>query len=218
MRLKTGLIASGIIIAAMCALSVWAWSTLPADAQIPIHWDIYGQPDRYAGKAVALLFIPILTTGIAILLAILPKIEPRREHLARSSDAYTLLWISLVLFMALIHTATVLTALGRPINFTSVIVAGAGLLFIVIGGMLWRIRSNFFVGIRTPWTLSSELAWQKTQRLGGWMFIVLGVLLVLLSPLASGYVNFIILIVGVLSIGITTAVYSFLVWKSEQTR
>jgi len=141
----------GIVITlSMLAVSAYAWFQLPAGAQIPAHWNAAGEVDRYAGKIEGLLFLPAISVGLFLLLALIPKIEPRKLNMQQSAKAYTAVAVIAGLIMMLIHVMTVATALGFKVAFAAVLTAAVGLLFIVMGNVMGKIRSNFMFGVRTP--------------------------------------------------------------------
>jgi uncharacterized membrane protein len=218
MPLRAPLIWSAVVIGAMLALSAWAWMVLPADAALAVHWGMSGSPDRFGGKAEALLLTPVIAIALAGLLAILPALEPRREHLLASAGPYNTIWISLMVFMGAVHTAIVLAALGVPVGVGTVVPAGVGFLFIVVGLQFRRLRSTFFVGIRTPWTLSSERSWEVTHRLGAWLFVGLGLLVVLAALLGPPEALVWSILGGVIAVVIVLAVVSYVAWRDDPNK
>jgi len=197
------------------AVCAWAWLQVPTGKPLPVHWNIHGEVDRYSGKFEALLLMPLIALGIQALLIVIPLLEPRRLNLQRSWKAYAAIWIGVLALLAAIYGALVLNALGQPVNPGRVAPVLLGLLFVVLGNYMGKIRSNFFVGIRTPWTLSSERAWNKTHRLGGWVFLALGLLIVLVGLLADAPVAFVILMSGVIGAVLFLVVYSYIAWKQD---
>jgi len=211
---KSGLITGIVIVAIMFAISAWAWVQLPAGAQIPVHWGIDGQPDRYGGKAMGLLLMPIIAAGLVALFEIIPRVEPRRANILRSQKAYSAVRLATLLFLLGLHIVTVLSTLGYPIDINLMVALGVGLLFIVLGNYMGKVRNNYMFGIRTPWTLTSDLAWNKTHRLGGWLFVLSGVIIILCGILAPTWVFWAIMI-GALGTTAITMVYSYRVWKAD---
>ncbi|MCX6024021.1 MAG: SdpI family protein [Chloroflexi bacterium] len=163
------------------------------------------------------MLLPLITAGVAALLAFLPIFEPRRQHLAHSFGAYTVIWGAVVVFMGGIHVLAVLAALGVATNMAGAVTAGVGLLFVVIGLLLGQVQSNFLMGIRTPWTLTSERSWRKTHQLGGRLFMALGALVTLTAPF-SGPAGVILAVGGALAITATIFVYSYRVWSGDPER
>lgn len=215
MNRRPGLVATLGVLGAMAALSLWAAPSMPD--RVPLHWNLSGEVDRYGGPLEALLLLPAITLGTSLLLWLLPALDPRKEHLRRSARAYNAVWIAALLFLLVLHATTVLgasTTLDLPV--LSIVPAAVGALFVVIGNYLPKTSSNWFLGIRTPWTLTSERAWQRTHRLGGFLFVLLGAVLIGASllddpatPLIAG--------AGAMVIAVVSIVYSYLVWRRERS-
>lgn len=202
----------------MGLFSAWIYFQLPEDALIPVHWNLAGEADRHGGAATIFL-LPGMMAGMSLLFYFLPRIEPRRAHLLDSSKAYRWVWLVSVLMIGAIQIPLAQTVLGRPTSPTPWVHTGFGVLLLVIGNFLGKVRSNFMFGVRTPWTLSSELAWNKTHRLAGWIF-ALGGLCVLLGVVLQvpglGLMQFLAAWGGVLIV--TCLVYSYLVWRRDPNK
>ena len=206
------------MVAVMFAASAYAWFKLPAGVSIPVHWGIDGRPNRFAGKTQGLLIMPFVVLGMAMLFRIIPVIEPRQRNLLRSFVAYRAVVLSVSGFMLVLHIAIIGNLLGIfSLDVASIAGLSMSVLFMAMGNYLSKVRSNFMFGIRTPWTLSSNIAWARTHRLGGRLIFAVGVVGLVLCPLLgpSGFRIF-------LSLGIATAlftvVYSWLVWRNAPDR
>jgi len=218
MNLRPLALASVAAIVAMLVVAAWAWVQVPAGAQVPIHWGIDGRPDGYAPKEFALLFVPVLTIGLAALLYFLPRFEPRAQNIARSGPAYLRVTIGIIVVMVCLQVIVALAAVGQPLDITVVLSVAVGLLFVVIGNVLGKVRSNFMFGVRTPWTLSSDLSWNRTHRLVGRLFVILG-LAVALVGLAAGTTAFLVVLLGGIAVILAVSVvYSYRVWRSDPDR
>ena len=202
-------------VVAMLAISAWAWGRVPDDAQIPIHWGIDGQPNGYAPKWVGFLFTPALGLVLGAVFLVIPRIDPRREHLIASTRAWVAITGSAMVLLVLVHAAVVAAALGATFDMGRVVAIVIGGLFVVIGNFLGKTRSNWFMGIRTPWTLSSERSWTKTHRLGGRLFMAVGLLSIVLGLLTSDQVVFYALLPGILVAALAPIVYSYFVWRDD---
>lgn len=210
------LITSAAIIGAMVLVGAIAWLQLPADAQVPIHWGADGQPDDWAGKTVGLFLLPLIAGGVVLLFAAIPRIEPRRTNLERSATAYGAIWIGVLLLLGGMQLLAVSSAMGAQFDMTRIVFVATGALFIVIGNYLPKVRPNYMVGIRTPWTLSSDVAWTKTHRIGGRLFVIEGVVMTLLGLLGvSGMALAGAIIGGVVVLLVVTFAYSYQVWKAD---
>ncbi|MDH5242538.1 MAG: SdpI family protein [Chloroflexota bacterium] len=219
MNRRPMIVTSIAIVTAMFLISAWAWLQLPADAQVPIHWGPDGQPDGWADKTVGLLLLPFLASGVAALLAIIPRIEPRRTNIERSGKAYGAIWIGVMALLGGLHVLAVSVAMGAAVDITRLLFVGMGVLFIVIGNYLPKVRSNYMAGIRTPWTLTSEVAWTKTHRLGGWLFVIEGIVFLVLGLAGTTGTLLITAVIGglLVLVGVTFA-YSYFVWKADPER
>jgi uncharacterized membrane protein len=203
--------ATPLLLAAMWAFALAVYPRLPA--RIPTHWNLHGQVDGWGGRASVFLF-PAIATGIVLLVALLPRIDPRRANLERSGDAVRLIAGVTVLVMAWIEGLVLGEALGWGIDAQRGVRGGVGVLLAVIGNYLPRIRSNWFIGIRTPWTLTSERVWRETHRLGGRTFVAAGAVMVLAGFFPSPYadrVAFAAVMVG----AAVPVVYSYVAWRRE---
>lgn len=212
------LIVGGVIVVVMLAVSAVAWPQIPDDAQVPIRWGLGGEPDGFGPKWVALLLLPALLVPLTALLAFIPSIDPRRDNLERSMPAYVAIVGTALAFLGAVHVGIVWSALGNDLDIGRIVGIGVGLLFVVIGNFLGKTRSNWFMGIRTPWTLSSERSWTRTHRLGGRLFVLVGVLAAVVS--LAGVLP---LLLGVVLGGTTIMVvvlfaYSYLVWRDDPDR
>lgn len=215
---KNMFIFSGAIFLIAVGVTIFAWTKVPADAQIPIHWNAQGEIDNYGSKTLGLLMGPGLIFFLSILLAFIPRIEPRIENLQQSQKAYKVVWAFIVLFMLGLHLITTSAALGKSINMATMMSFAMGILFMAIGNYMGKIRSNFMFGIRTPWALSSEESWNKTHRLGGRLFFLIGLLVFVSAFFQRGDLSFGLLIGGVFIILIVTYAYSYWVWKQDEDR
>lgn len=206
-----------VLVIAMAAIAVWVASRVPSDAELPIHWNAAGHPNGYAGKWTALLLPPVMTALVSLLFYFLPILEPRGEHLQRSQGLVLAGWGGLLLVNIVIELTVVSGALHWRVPVTTLMLAGIGLLFVLIGNQLGKSRSMFLVGIRTPWTLSSEEVWIKTHRLGGKLMVGAGVVLALAGfvPLPPRMISALVLGLVVVMAAIPVA-YSYLLWRREQ--
>jgi uncharacterized membrane protein len=204
------------VIGVMLLVTVWAWPQLPADAQIPIHWGADGQVNGYADKTVGLLLLPLIAAGIALMFAAIPLIEPRRRNLERSATAYGAIWVGVMLLLGGLQLLVIGAALGASFDMTRLVFVGTGALFIVIGNYLPKVRPNYMVGIRTPWTLTSDVAWTRTHRIGGRLFVIEGIVMILLGLVGvTGVALAGALIGGIVVLLVVVFAYSYQVWKAD---
>ena len=222
--IRTGLIVSAIAVTLMAGINLWLGAKLPAD-NIPVHWGIDGQPDRFGDRAealAALWIIPAAAALTAIVLCIIPSIAPRRENLRKSRKAYVWTWTATMLLLVSVHAGIAFMkwrwlsdSEGVDANeFVRLVIAGTGILFITLGNVLPKTRQNFFLGVRTPWTLSSEYAWEKTHRLAGRLFMASGFICLIGAFVVDGIWLVSMLMACVLPSALISVVYSYFAWRS----
>lgn len=203
------------IIAGLFGRAIVLWPSAPE--RMPVHFDIAGNADRYGGKAEGLLLMPAVTFGIYVLLRVLPSIDPARANYPAFAGAYTILRVSAVVVMALVDAAILLPVMGIAVNVGLAVRLAIGGLFVVLGTVMGKLRPNWLVGIRTPWTLASKRSWVRTHRLGGWVFVASGFVLMASSAFTSPFAA--VVAFGVLGAGVLwTVVYSYLVFRDDPDR
>lgn len=158
-----------LVLGGMFALAAVTWPGAPD--RIPVHWNVHQQVDRYGGRFEGLLGIPLLALGLYLLMLTLPRIDPGRANYAAFVGAFATLRLVLAVFLAAIYGVIHLWIRGLEVRMNAVMPLLMGALFVVVGNLLGKVRPNWFVGIRTPWTLSSKDAWVRAHRTGGWVFI-----------------------------------------------
>jgi uncharacterized membrane protein len=201
-----------IVLAAVVA-SVVVYPKLPTT--IPTHWDMLGRPNGWSSRLWGAWVMPIFLLATYALMRVLPAIDPRGSNYAKFGGAFDGIIVSIMLFMLGMHVIILRAALGNPVAMQRVVPIGVGVLLIVIGNLLPRARPNWFVGIRTPWTLSSDRVWEKTHRVGGRVFVVGGILIVL-GALAIQQWAHVVLIAVIMVCAATVLIYSYVEWKREQ--
>ncbi len=208
----------GATFAVMGLISFVGWSGTEAGVAVPVHWNAAGEVDGYGSRWTALLMFPAITGLLTALFVVLPALEPRRQHLAESAKAWFATFVATLALLLLCHGLVVGSALGRAFDMARLIPTGVGLLLMVVGNYLGKVRSNFFIGIRTPWTLSSELSWRKTHRLAGRLFVALGLLMVAggALPAPEWVWSLHLALLGTVVAGLF--VYSWLVWREDPAR
>lgn len=203
------------LIAGMFVLAAVSWRAVPS--RIPVHWNLSGHPDRYGGRTEGLLLIPFLTLGLYVLLLVAPRLDPGRANYASFRGPYVAIRLTIVTFLTAVDVIVVASGRGRQLQVDVLVPILVGALFIILGGTMGKLRPTWFVGIRTPWTLSSKQSWTKTHRLGGWLFIVLGLIFIastLAKPAAARAIP--LVLTGIALAGLV--IYSYLVWRTDPNK
>lgn len=204
----------GLVIAALAvAISIWAYPSLPPT--VATHWNLRGTPDGFSSRLMAVSIGPLLIGAVTLLFNVLPKVDPRRENYARFVSTYWLFGNAVMVFMLLAHAMVIATGLGYSVRIDKLMPLGIGLLFVVVGNYLTRVEPNWFVGIRTPWTLSSDTVWRKTHRTGGLVMVIGGLALAAGAFLPQAAL--LPLLIGTLVIVAGfPIVQSYVLWKRER--
>lgn len=218
-----------VIISMACLLAsllivTYTWLNLSEMDRYPLHWGADGQPDRFGSKKDVLVNLGIFPVGMIFMMGLfwfMPRIEPLRENLQASMKAYNLVWVFVMVFfvgMTGLISASYLTEEGAAMAVSPrLIVITMAVLFIGIGNVLGKVRQNFMFGIRTPWTLSSELSWEKTHRVGGRLFVLTGVMS-LIAAIFTPEWAFRVFTTAMLIMLAIVLVYSYVVWKNDPNK
>jgi uncharacterized membrane protein len=201
-----------LIIAAAVIASAVVYPRLPES--VPTHWDQSG-PNGWSSRFWGAWMIPVFLVALWAFMRVLPAIDPRGNNYAKFGGAFEGIIVSIMLFMFGMHIMDLRAALGYPVTMQRVLPIGIGVLFIVIGNLLPRARPNWFVGIRTPWTLSSDRVWEKTHRFGGHVFVAGGILIVLAALVMAQWAH-VVLVTVIVVCTATVLIYSYVEWKREQ--
>jgi uncharacterized membrane protein len=178
---------------------------------LPSHWNIAGQVDRYSPKLMITLGFPAIALGIYLMMLIIPHIDPKKRNYDLFGCAYLIIRSIILAFFSLMIWATIFYGLGYALDISKIVVISIGILFIVLGNYMGRVRQNFFVGIRTPWTLSSEEIWAKTHRLAGKLWVAAGIIM-MVGIFFSGTVTFAIMLAFLLY----PVIYSYILYVKMQ--
>lgn len=202
-----------MIVVVAFIVSAVVYPRLPAT--IPTHWDVSGQPNGWSSRFWGAWLIPVFLLGMWALVRVLPKIDPRGSNYAKFGGAFEAIIDAIMLFMLALHVVALRAALGHPVEMQRILPIGIGVLLIVIGNLLPRARPNWFVGIRTPWTLSSDRVWEKTHRFGGRVFVAAGLIITIASFVWVQEAHVVLFAVMVV-VASSVMIYSYLEWKREQ--
>jgi uncharacterized membrane protein len=188
--------------------------SVPAGTELPIHWNIHFEPDNYANRWIALLMLPMVSLGVALLMKVVPMIEPRSSNLQKSMTAYQGVFWAVQVFFFIFQLFIISFAWDWGWDMATFVSVALALLFLVLGNFLGKTRSTYLFGIRTPWTLHSEMIWRKTHRSAGFGLFGVGLFMVLMTPWANQWT----LVIGIslmFMVFIGATVYSYLLWRSQ---
>lgn len=186
------------------------WADFPE--KVPMHWNMNNEVDRYGGKW-ALFLSPGLNLGIYFLLLFIPKIDPRKKNYDLFSGTYWFFRIILSAILALLGFVTALASKGVEMNVGLIVITAVTSLFLLIGNQMGRIRPNYFVGVRTPWTLNNEEVWAKTHRATGRVWVIASLLMIPVGFLLPVKIMAIIFFVYIAVLVAFPLIYSWRVHK-----
>lgn len=203
----------GLAVAA--GFSAWVYGRLPG--QVVTHWGIDGNPDRWSSPLVASLMLPAIGLVLAVVFLVLPAIDPRRGAYTVPKSPYWVIANAVLALLAVLHIFMLGHALGWAINGVAVVTVGVGVLFVLIGALMPRMQPSWFMGIRTPWTLSDDGIWVATHRLGGRLFMAAGVVIAL-SALGDGNWWLVGAFVLAAILALVPVGYSWWLWHEKQPK
>jgi uncharacterized membrane protein len=184
---------------------------------VPTHWNIHGQADGYSSRAVGAFAIPIMLVVMYVFFLFLPTLDPNKERYSQFIKPYLVFKDLIIAVLAIIYFAASLNGLGYKVPIEYVTPVTIGFLFIVIGNYMGKIKRNWFVGIRTPWTISNEEVWNKSNRFGGYVFIVVGIVFMLM-PLMPEYLQLPLFIISIAFAVLGTTAYSYILYLKENKK
>jgi len=213
MSTRNTIIFAIVLITGSLLAGVLLWDRFPN--QMASHWNINDQVDGTMSRFWGVFILPVITTGMLLLFMIFPMIDPLKANIAKFRPIFNLFIVLIILFMTYIWTLTIFWNLGST-NFkmSSAMLPAIGLLFLFLGYLLRKAKRNWFIGIRTPWTLSSDRVWDETHRLGSVLFYVCAIL-ALAGSLFGSY-SFWFVIIPTLSVSLFLIVYSYFAYRREQ--
>ena len=193
--------------------SIWAYPQLPA--QVATHFDLDGTPNGWSSRLTAVLLVPALAVLLVGLFTVIPRIDPRRANYALFTPTYWSILNAVLVLLAAIHLLVLGKAIGWEVDLGRVAGVGVGAFFVFMGNLMTRIRPNWFMGIRTPWTLSSESVWRKTRRFGEMAFAIAGACIAASTLVHVSWIRYSAFGLAVAA-GLSSVAYSYLVWTREQ--
>ena len=209
MSTKLSLTISFVLIAIAAIAGFLLTNQLPDP--MPSHWNAAGEVDGYMSKAWGIWMMPIFTFVITLILAFVPSIDPLKANIEQFRSFYNFFIVGFVIYMMYVYGLTLAAALGAQFNMTYMMLPVMGLLFIALSFLIQNAKRNFFIGIRTPWTLSSDEVWDKTHALGAKAFRIGGFTAML--SILFGEPGFWLFMAATLLSAFVPVVYSYILWR-----
>jgi len=188
-----------------------------APERLIVHWNASGVANGFGSKLTGLVLLPVMIALMYALFLLIPRIEPLGENLEKFKMQYAGLKLVFTAFMCALYIMTVLVNLGvGTISIPAFMLVAMSVLFYYLGWMMKYCKRNYFVGIRTPWTLSSDSVWDKTHKLGSAVFKALAVIFLIACLALPPRLAFVTVILLILSAAFLLTVYSYIAWSSEK--
>ncbi|MDW8114506.1 MAG: SdpI family protein [candidate division WOR-3 bacterium] len=192
-------------------ISIYFYPKMPE--RMASHWNQYGEVDGYLNKFLGVFLIPFILLFIFLLYLLIPKIDPLKNNILKFINYYDAFFLILCIFFIALHLFLLLWNINIRINPNRFFPIGLGVLFIYVGILLKHAKRNWFVGIRTPWTLSNDNVWQKTHLLGSKLFIIAGII----SFLGFFFLkySYLFVLIPVISFSFFLIIYSYFLYQKE---
>jgi len=201
------------MVIAATIVGVVLWNRLPD--LMASHWGPNDEVNGYISKFWGVFLMPLITLGMLVLFMIIPSIDPLKANIAQFRDVFNLFITLIVAFMVYIYFLTLRWNLGyTDLGISKALLPALGILFFFVGYMLRKAKRNFFIGIRTPWTLSSDRVWDETHRLGSVLFMISGAL-AFIGSFFGGMTAFWFLLAPLMIATLITLVYFYLIYQRE---
>lgn len=202
-----------ILLVAMFAAGAYFYAALPE--RMPSHWSAAGVVDGYMTKQFGAWFTPGIAVILAIFLPLIATLDPKKENYAMFDHAWQMIQLIMVSFFAYVYALQLYASLHPEWTlFSNCLMAGLGLMFAALGYFFRDVRHNYFVGIRTPWTLADEDVWDRTHKFGGNLWVAMGALLFVWAASGNAHV-FLGFMLFVLVAVITPIVFSYVIYRNK---
>lgn len=207
------LLISALFLIILLAVFVWLYPHMPA--RVPTHWNARGQINGYMSPLGAVAVPMIAIALLAALTLLLPVISPRGYEIKPFASVFALVMLAAQMLVLISALAVLLNAAGHTVQMPLVCMLGIGALFLVIGNYMGKLRKNFFIGIRTPWTLASDLVWERTHRMGGWLFMLAGLAIIAIALFGASPTW----LLGIaLAAALIPTAYSYVIYRRVEAR
>jgi uncharacterized membrane protein len=209
--MRTGEFICAAIVVVSFVISFILYPSMPE--QMPTHWDAQGQVNGHASKAVALFIMPVISFFLFLLFIAVPRVDPLKKNVAKFRNYFDGFIVAVFLFLFYLYFLTMAWPLGFRFDMIRMLSPAFGFLFYCAGILISKAKRNWFIGIRTPWTMSSDRVWDRTHELGGKLFKAAGIIAFFGVFFRDHVLGFVL--VPVIAAAVYTFVYSYFEYKKE---
>lgn len=203
---------SALVVVVAVAMSAVAYPRLPE--RVPVHWGIRGEADRWGSRFEGAILFPFVMFAAWAVLRVLPRIDPREPNYAKMQSTYDFMINAVLTTLLVVHGMVLAAGLGYAVPVARLTPVLVGALFVTLGNVLPRARPNWWFGIRTPWTLSSDRVWARTHRVGGYAMTAAGIVILAGAALPGAW-PFAVFIVASAAAAVGPIVHSYILWRKE---
>ena len=213
MSTRTTLIIGLVFILLAVALSAAVYNRLPE--RVASHWGINDQVDGTMSRFWGVFLMPLIALAMLVLFLVVPLIDPMKANIATFRPIFNAFIVAILAFLLYLHVLTIVWNLGyHGFRMSTALLPGLGLIFIFSGLLMRQAKRNFSIGIRTPWTLSSDRVWAQTHRVGGVLFIFCG-LIAMFGVFFPGPLAFMLVLLPLFVASLALVVYSYILYQQE---
>lgn len=212
--MRPAVIIAAVLVFFSFVIGFYLYPGMPAS--LDSHWNAKGEADGVSSKFSGLFALPIISLVVLLLLLLVPKIDPKKENIGKFRGYYDAMILVITIFFFYVYVLSIWWNLGHRFDFGFVMLPAFTILFWFIGLMLEKAKMNWFVGIRTPWTLSNETVWDKTHKLGAKLFKIAAVITLLGLVFRKQALLFVI--VPAVVFAAYLIIYSYVVFRKEKKK
>ena len=196
-------------------LAVYFYQNFPVS--VATHWGINGEANGYSGPLGAAFMLPAILIIIYLVFLFMPYIDPKKDQYAAFASVYHNFKDLIIAFLFIVYFLTGMNGLGYRVDIGFYMPIMVGVLFIFNGLLMRQVKSNWFMGVRTPWTMSSDTVWEKTNKLSSWVFAVSG-LLIAATVLVAAQAKTILFILAITFMVLALPIYSYILYSREKNK
>jgi uncharacterized membrane protein len=212
MSTRNTLIVSLLLVVIAVVASGFVYARLPE--QVASHWNVNDEVDGTMSRFWGAYLMPLISLGMLVLFLIVPSIDPLKANVEKFRAEFNLFIVLIIAFMLYLHGLTIAWNLGyQSFKMSLAMLPAMGFLFVFIGWMMTKAKRNYFIGIRTPWTLSSDLVWDKTHALGGRLFMIAGGVVLFSGFFGVG--GILLMVIAILLSAFVPIIYSYVLYQQE---
>ncbi|HYE82599.1 MAG TPA: SdpI family protein [Clostridia bacterium] len=199
-----------LLILASFGIAIYFYPVLPE--RVPSHWNIYGEIDGYSSRFFGAFGLPLMNIGMYFMFLIIPNLDPKKSNYKAFEGSYHLIRVVMHIFMIGLQILILAAVMGYGINVSLIVKLSVSMLLILTGNVMGRFKHNYFVGIKTPWTLANEEVWRKTHRMAAFVWVAGGIVCAA-SSFWNSAASAVLFFVCIMALAFVPVVYSYIEYR-----